>query len=156
MENEIKEQTVETQQEQQEEFDVEKAVAEFDVTRTARKEALDQIEKMLNKASGGWNIDKKEQLKCWRNFFALSMMQEMLLRGLMSDLVGIIRSMAKGEIDVFNLTAKLFTVSQALYAKKLVTQEEMEKIYQEVTVPQLMARMTENQEEAVSEEPKND
>ena len=155
MDNQLPEQQVEevaAEQEQQEEFDAEKAVEQFDVTRKTRIEALEQVEKLLNRAAAGWNMDKKEQIKCFRNLYVLCLMQDMLLRGLMSDLVGIIRSMAKGEVDQFNLTAKVFTITQALYSKNLVTHEEMEKIHQEITVPQLMARLQETKEEDEKEE----
>ena len=144
----------EEQGNQQENFDPEQAVEQFDVTRKARTDALEQIEKMLTRATNGFNMDKKDTLKCLRQFYVICLMQDMLLKALMADLVRGIQSMAKGEVDLFNLTAKVFTITQALYSKDLVSQDELEKIHQEVTVPKLLAQFKDNNNEG--EEVKED
>ena len=121
----------------EQEFYADKAAAQFDVTRTARKEALKKTEEILESSAP----DKDEVLKCMRGLYMVTFMQDALITSLMADFVRSIRSMAKVEVDIVNGTAKLFTVTQALYKKGLVTQEEMEKIHQEITVPQLMANL---------------
>lgn len=126
---------------QEEEFDADKAAEQFDVTRTARKDALSQVETILSRAASGRNVDKKETLKCLRALYMTTYMQDMLIVSLMGDLIRAVRGMAKTEVDVFNTTAKVFTITQALYKKDLVTNADLEQIHKEITVPQLMANL---------------
>ena len=137
----------------QEEFDVDKAVEMYDVTKQTRKDALDQSQKILKKTvsgartSGGWNIDKKEQLKVMNSLYVVCMIQDMLITALMGDLMRAVRGIASTEGELFNLTAKMFTITETLKDKGLVSAEEFEKVHQEKTVPQLMARLQKEQEE---------
>jgi len=130
-----------TQDAVEEEFDPDRAAEQFDVTRAARKQALEQVERVLTNAAAGHNVDKKETIKCIKSLYLVSIMQDMILVNLMGDLVRAIKSMAKTEVDSFNLNAKLFTITQALYKNKLVSPEDLEKIHAEITVPQLVAML---------------
>lgn len=134
------------------EFDADKAAEQFDVMRTARKEALAQVETILSRAASGRNVDKKETLKCLRGLYMVTYMQDMLLVGLIGDLIRAVRGMAKTELDVFNLTAKVFTITQAMYKKELVNQAEMEQIHQEITVPQMLSNLNMGEKEEKKEE----
>jgi len=136
------------------EFDAEAAVEQFDLTRKARTDALEQIEKLLTQVSKGYNMDKKETIKCLKHFYVLCLMQDMLVRGLMADFVNSIRSVAKTEVEVFNLSAKVFTLTQGLYKKGLMTQDDLEQIYKEVTMPQLLAQLQPQTEGVEKEEDK--
>ena len=129
-------------------FDPNKAAEQFDVTRAARQDALSQVETILTRAASGRNVDKKETLKCLRGLYVVAYMQDMLIKGLMGDLIGAIRAMAKVEVEQFNTAAKLFTVTQALYKKGLVSPQEMEQFHQEITVPQLLANLKGQEEES--------
>lgn len=123
------------------EFDADKQAAQFDVMREARKNALAQVDNIVSASSSGESLGKTETLQCIRALHMVTYMQDVLITSLLGDLVRAIRGMAKIEIDSFNSTAKLFTVTQALYKKGVVTQEDMEKIHQEITIPQLMANL---------------
>lgn len=136
----------------EEEFDADKAAASFDVTRTARQEALSQVENVLTKAASGRSIDKKELLKVIRALYVTTKMQDMLLVEFIPTLIRTVRSMAENEVQSFNTMAKLFTVTQALYKKGLVSEEEMEQYHKELTVPALMANLGVNQDDKATPE----
>ena len=140
--NNLPEPSVQDQVEQpQEEFDVKKAVEQFDATQVARKDSLKQVQSVLEQASKGHNIDKKEVLKCIRGLFFVCAMQDALIVSLMEDFMKSIRSMAKNEVDSFNLQMKLYTITQALYKKELVTQEDLEEIHQGITLPKFLSQL---------------
>jgi hypothetical protein len=138
----------------EQEFDADKAAEQFDVTRASRKAAMAEVETILTRAASGHNVDKKKTLKCLRALYMTTYMQDMLLVSLMGDLIRAVRGMAKTEVDVFNITAKTFTITQALYKKGLVTQDYLEQIHQELTVPQMMQNLQTGKEEEEGEEEK--
>jgi len=129
-------------------FDVEGAVKQFDLTQAARKNALDQIKEILEQVIEEEKLDDTATLKCLRGMYVVTAMQDAIIVSLMQDLVRAIRSMAKGEVDTFNLTAKLFTITQALYDKQVVSVDDLEKIHREVTIPTLIEKLRVDEKEA--------
>ena len=133
------------------EFDVEGAVKQFDLTQAARKESLDKIKEVLEQAMSAKKLDSAATIKCLRGMYVVTAMQDAIIVSLMGDLVRAIRSMAKGEVDVFNLTAKLFTITQALYDKQVVNVDNLEKIHKEITIPTLVAKLRSDEKEAMND-----
>lgn len=138
--------------EKEEEFDVDKAVEMYDVTRQTRKDALDQAQKILKKGAmgmgpnGGYSIDKKEQLKVMNSLYVVCMVQDMLITALMGDLMRAVRGIASNEAELFDLKLKMFTITETLKEKTSITGDDLQRVHTEKTVPAMMARLEREEE----------
>jgi len=146
-----KEQAQEEEQTQQppenprQEFDVDKAAEQFDVTRKARQDAFNHVEKVLSRASRGFKLDRKEITKVLSNLWMVNKTHDMLLIAIMGDMMRTVRATAENEGGVINLEAKIRTLATALNDYDVLSEEQIEKTHREKTYPALKQQLEQAQ-----------
>jgi len=126
--------------------------AKFDVTRTARQEALEAMEAVLSRASRGSKIDGKELKKAFRSLFVLTKTHNDLCLVLMRDLYRLAMHLAQSEMNLFAIRTHLKAVVRGLERKGVITQAELEEIHdKEIVIEELPEDTRKKMEEAMEE-----
>lgn len=120
---------------------LEEAMRGLDVTREARGDAMENVKSVLDRASSGAKIDRKDVTRALRGLYLTSGMLDDLVKVILEGLLTTIRALSVSETNIMQQGIQLTTLVRALQTHGLITEAQLQEVYKTEVMPELKRNM---------------